>query len=208
MAKGLFITLEGTDGVGKSTQCALLIAYFEQKNKDAISIREPGSTKIGEQIRQILKDKSNDNISFFTESYLYAAARAQLVEEIIKPALTQNKIVICDRFLDSSLVYQGVARGLGIDTVEKINAHALQNIKPNITFFLDVDPNISLDRIGAEKELDRIEMEGINFQKKVYDGYISLSKSKGKDFCVLDGTKTPEEVHKQLVQTLLNKELI
>ena len=194
---GLFITFEGIDGAGKSTQAALLKTYLDEKGVESILIREPGGTEVGEKLRAIIKDKAN-KIDHITEVYLFATARAQLVREVIKPALKENKIVICDRFVQSSLVYQGVARGLSQEVVAKINEVAIDGLAPDVTFFVEVPPSTTQERkeIG---ELDRIEQEGNDFIKKVHAGYKKMIEDDDKKTIVIINGKLPkEQVHEQI----------
>jgi dTMP kinase len=193
MNKGVFITTEGTDGAGKSTQIDLIKKYFEDRDQEFEFVREPGGTQIGEKIRTIILDKENKNMSFITEMMLYAASRAQLIEEKIIPALNAGKVVICDRFVDSSFVYQGLARGLGIDEVKKVNDIATKKIVPDITFFFSLEPKISLTRI-EKKRADRLELEDISFHEKVYNGYKFLLNLYPKRMKEIDSSKSIEEV--------------
>jgi dTMP kinase len=174
MRKGLFITFEGSDGSGKSTQLSLLKEYLTKKGIKIISLREPGGVTISEKIRNIILDNKNTEMSPVTEMLLYAASRAQLVSQVIKPSLEKGITVICDRFVDSSYVYQGLARGLGINTVKLVNDIATENILPDITFFMDIDPELALERRFNESIPDRLENEGITFQHEVYNGYLKL----------------------------------
>lgn len=176
MKKGLFITTEGTDGSGKTTQIRLMEEYLMEKGYDTIVTREPGGTSIGEKIRSIILDTQNIEMAGITEMFLYASARAQLVFETIKPAVLQGKIVICDRFVDSSYVYQGFGRGIDLKTVEEVNAVALNGMEPDITFFFDISPEIALERRIASTGADRIEKEAIDFHRRVYNGYKNLAK--------------------------------
>jgi dTMP kinase len=176
MKKGLFITFEGGDGSGKTTQINLLKDYLKSKNIEAITVREPGGVSISEKIRCLILDNQNTDMDKITEMLLYAAARAQLVSQVILPALNQGRAVICDRFVDSSYVYQGFARGLGIDVVQNVNNIATQKLVPDITFFMDIDPTTAMNRRLNCGNPDRLENEGVSFQEKVYEGYIELSK--------------------------------
>lgn len=176
MKKGLFITFEGGDGSGKTTQINLLKDYLKSKNIEAITVREPGGVSISEKIRCLILDNQNTDMDKITEMLLYAAARAQLVSQVILPALNQGRAVICDRFVDSSYVYQGFARGLGIDVVQNVNNIATQKLVPDITFFMDMDPTTAMNRRLSCGNPDRLESEGVSFQEKVYEGYIELSK--------------------------------
>lgn len=193
MRKGIFITTEGTDGSGKSTQIELIKQYFIENKRDFVFLREPGGSEIGEKIREIILDKDNKNMSVITEMLLYAASRAQLVEEKIVKALEEGKVVICDRFVDSSIVYQGIARGIGIDTVKKINDIATNNIVADITFFFSVEPLISLSRI-QNKVADRLESEDIKFHEKVYNGYKFLMNLYPDRIKEIDSKRSIEEV--------------
>ena len=199
---GLFITLEGADGVGKSTQAQLLKEFLEAKNIEVLTLREPGSTVIGEQIRQILKNTDNKNMANYTEAYLFAAARAQIVEEIIKPQLAKGEVIVCDRFVDSSIVYQGIARGLGAEKIAQINHYATEGITPDITFLIDTPPQIANWR--KEDSADRIEEEGLAFQDLVYQGYKSLAGQHKDRYIILDGTCTIDQIHQQIVDTIID----
>jgi dTMP kinase len=148
--KGLFISIEGPDGSGKSTQIKLLRDYLQNKGYDIALTREPGGTQISEKIRNIILDKENKSMHSRTEALLYAASRAQHVEEIIKPALKENKIVICDRFVDSSLIYQGIGRGLGIENIYDLNLFAMQDVIPDLTLLFDID----MCRAKKEKKIE------------------------------------------------------
>ena len=191
---GLFITLEGGDGSGKSFQSKLLYEYLRTKNCDVIMTREPGGTKISEKIREIIINKENEEMFPVTEAFLYAASRAQIVAELIKPALLDGKTVICDRFLDSSIVYQGVARGLGFETVDIINSYATIGLKPDITFLFDIKPEEAFKRKLGVAALDRLESEDMEFHHKVYDGYQELANKYSERIIVVDATAAPEEI--------------
>ena len=151
MMKGIFITFEGIDGCGKSTQCELLKDYLTDNGKDFIFVREPGGTVIGERIREILLDKKNTQMTARTELMLFEAARAQITDEVIRPALEEGKTVICDRFFDSSSAYQGKARGMGMEFVSDLNMAATGGLKPDITFFFDISAEEALERRGGVK---------------------------------------------------------
>jgi dTMP kinase len=175
MRKGLFITFEGSDGSGKSTQLSLLKEYLIEKGIKILALREPGGAAISEKIRSIILDNRNTEMSPVTEMLLYAASRAQLVSQVIKPSLEKGITVICDRFVDSSYVYQGFARGLGINTVKLVNDIATGNMLPDITFFMDIDPDLALKRRLNESIPDRLENESIAFHRDVYKGYLKLA---------------------------------
>lgn len=175
MKRGIFISIEGTDGSGKTTQIELIKQYFTEKGFDVVLTREPGGTRIGEQIREILLNPENTEMGIKTEMLLYAAARAQLMEQVIKPSIEQGKIVICDRFVDSSYVYQGIGRGIGFDEVISVNKPATEGLLPDITLFLDLDPEKALQRRKTATGADRMESESSAFHKKVYNGYKKLA---------------------------------
>jgi len=203
--KGLFITMEGSDGCGKTTQIELLKKKFEDLGCETIISREPGGTAISEKIRNIILDNSNINMSYITEAMLYAAARAQLVEEVIKPALERGKIVICDRFVDSSLVYQGIARGLGIERIAQINSYALGDLKPDITFFLDLPPAEAMERKRKQAEFDRIENEKMEFHNMVYEGYKKIAGIYKERIISVDASKSIEKIHLDIYESIKNK---
>ena len=199
---GKFITIEGTDGAGKSTQIAMLVEFLKNKGIECVVTREPGGTKIGEKLREIVLDPENGEMTYVTEAMLYAASRAQHVEEKIIPALKEGKFVICDRFLDSSLVYQGYARGLETEMIEKINGYALCGIKPDITLFFDIHPEVGITRKKNMHDLDRIEQEKADFHQKVYNGYKTLAQKYPERIKSINAEKTIEEVHKQVVEEI------
>ncbi|MDR2940683.1 MAG: dTMP kinase [Clostridiales bacterium] len=171
MYRGLFISFEGLDGSGKTTQVKMLYDYLIEKNIPAIMLREPGGAFVSEKIRSIIME---NDISPYTEALLYAAARAELVGSVIKPSLLAKKIVVCDRFIDSSVAYQGYARGLGAENILNINKFGIGGLLPDITFFMDITPEASLKRRENATGLDRIESEGLAFHEKVYSGYKDL----------------------------------
>ncbi len=171
MNKGLFITIEGPDGAGKSTQIPFIKRFLEEKGYKVLLTREPGGTVIGEKIRQLLLDKDHKEMTDTTEALLYAASRAQHVEEFIKPAINEGKVVLCDRFVDSSMVYQGKGRGLGLKSIKDINDFATSGLNPDLTIFLDIDPEIGLNRVKSTKNVDILEQEKLDFHKKFYEGY-------------------------------------
>lgn len=175
MSKGLFITIEGTDGAGKSTQIPFIKGFLEKKGYKVLLTREPGGTQIGEKIRDLLLDKENKEMCDMTEALLYAASRAQHVKEFIVPALKEGKAVLCDRFVDSSIVYQGKGRELGLETVKSINDFATCGLEPDLTILLDLDPEKGLERVKENSAVDRLEQEKLDFHKKVYEGYKDLS---------------------------------
>lgn len=193
---GKFITLEGPDGSGKSTFIKLISEYMENKGISFIVTREPGGTPIGEKIRDIILDNENINMGPETEALLYAAARSQHIHEKIIPALEEGKIVISDRFLLSSLAYQGVGRGLGIENVKMINDFGLRGIYPDLILFFHIDPEITLERKTTQGG-DRLEKEGNDFHRKVYEGYRELIEKYPEKICRIDARKSVEEVFQQ-----------
>lgn len=176
MSKGIFITMEGPDGSGKSTQIDLLREYLEKEGYDVLITREPGGTRISEAIREVILNKEYTEMSPVTEMLLYASARAQLINEVVGPALESGKAVISDRFVDSSLVYQGIARGLGVENVYNINLQAIGKYMPDVTFLLDLPADIGIARKKDQKELDRMESESLQFHRDVAEGYRSLAE--------------------------------
>lgn len=174
--RGLLITFEGIDGCGKTTQVTALKNSLESKGTKVIVIREPGATLIGEKIRSILLDKANDKMSSETEVLLYEAARAQIVNEVIRPALRAGEVVICDRFYDSSVAYQGFARGLPLESIDFLNRFATGGLEPDLTFLLDLPAEAAWERMNdREGAHDRLEIEGLGFMEKVRAGYLELA---------------------------------
>lgn len=198
MHKGIFITIEGLDGSGKSTQIPYIKKLLEEKGYEVVLTREPGGTKIGEKIRQILLDNDCKEMSAVTEALLYAASRAQHVEELIIPALEEGKVVLCDRFADSSTAYQGMGRGLGPEAIININKFATRGLMPDITILLDIDPKIGLNRVKITKEADRLEQEKIDFHKRVYKGYKDLANMYPNRIKVIKADKTIEEISREI----------
>lgn len=176
--KGYFITFEGVEGAGKTSVLHALTDKLEQIGYEVVITREPGGIEIAEQIRQIILDPVNTEMEERTEALLYAAARRQHLVEKVLPAIKQGKVVLCDRFIDSSLAYQGYARGLGMEEVWQINQFAVQDCMPNLTLLFDIDPKKGLERIRANKhrERNRLDMEALEFHEKVYEGYKILHK--------------------------------
>lgn len=196
---GLFITMEGPDGSGKSTQIELLRDYLSHKGYDIIVCREPGGTPISEAVRQVILNKDFTEMGNMTELLLYASARAQLIEEVIRPAINAGKVVICDRFVESSVVYQGIARGMGIDLVYDVNRFAIGDTMPNITFFIDVDAQTGIARKKKQAELDRMEREALDFHIKVVEGYRTLAAMNSDRIHRIDGNLSIEEIHRQII---------
>lgn len=198
---GLFIAFEGADGCGKSTQLRFLAEYFESIGISVVRTREPGGCPIAEKIRDIVLDKENTQMADVTEAMLYAAARAQHVRQVIKPAIDSGKIILCDRFLLSSLAYQGYGRQLGAENVRKINEIAISGYMPDVTIFVNIPPRRAFERMNEHKEYDRIEREDISFHQRVYDGFTELSKS--DDVMSIDGGGTKFETHEIIKNNLL-----
>lgn len=198
---GIFITFEGADGAGKSVQCQLLASAMKKSDISYVLVREPGGTLIGEQIRKILIDRSSANMTEKAELLLYLASRAQLTFEVIKPALRQGKVVISDRFADSSVVYQGVVRHIGVSIVEELNAFATSNLEPDITFLLDEKPQVFYRRLN-KKRLDRLESEGSQFIEKVVNAYRNLANQNTHRFVILDASLPVNDIHNMIVDTL------
>lgn len=196
---GLFITMEGPDGSGKSSQIELLKTFFEEKGYEVVLTREPGGTKISEAIREVILDKTYTEMSYMTEALLYAAARAQLIDEFIAPAIASGKVVICDRFVDSSAVYQGMARGLGVEKVYALNAYAIRDIMPDLTIHLDLPAEVGLARAKGRAALDRMELESVEFHQKVAQGYRDLAKLDPKRIHTVDADQTIEKVHEDIL---------
>lgn len=176
MMKGLFIVLEGPDGSGKSTMAKMIAQYYQDAGREIVFTREPGGTKISEQIRDIILDNNNTEMAYMTEAMLYAASRAQLVSEFIKPNLEKGKVVISERYVYSSIVYQGIARNLGIQKVKEINDFAIDGLEPDLVLFFDINPEKALNRKLSTGNGDRLENEKLDFHKKVYEGYKEISK--------------------------------
>lgn len=200
--KGLFITFEGCEGSGKSTQIELFRKYLEEKNIEYLFVREPGGTEISEKIRSIILDVKNSAMSDEAEALLYASARAQLISEKILPALNAGKLVLCDRYIDSSFAYQAYARGLGMEFISKINSYAIDNCMPDKTVFLNISSKQAFARKGGADKDDRLELSGEDFHQKVYDGYIELSKIYSDRFILIDCLGKKEQTHQNIIKAL------
>jgi len=205
LKRGLFIVFEGPEGAGKSTQANLLYEYLKSEGYDVVLTREPGGTKLAEAVRKIILSPKM-KIFPMTELLLYEAARAQHIEEVIKPSLQKNKIVICDRFADASVVYQGYARGIGTKFVEKLNKLIVRDYLPDITFVLDISPKKGLRRIKLNRKtsFDRLEQENIKFHTKIREGYLNLAKKRKNFYIINVENKTPQEVS-SVIRSILNK---
>jgi dTMP kinase len=190
----VFVTFEGLDGAGTTTQAELLRDHLESAGRDVVLTREPGGTELGERVRELVLD--GPEISPWAEAALFAAARAELVEEVIRPALARGADVVCDRYLDSSLAYQGIARGLGVDRVLALNVNAIRGILPDVTFLLLVDPEEARRRSGPPG--DRIEREGDEFLREVDKAYRELGSAFAGRITMLDASRSVDEVAKEV----------
>ncbi len=201
MKKGLFITFEGIDGCGKTTQIELLKNSLEKQGENVLLTREPGAKGLGEKLREILLNYEGD-VSSNCESFLFLADRAQHIDTIIKPAIEKGIIVICDRHTDSTVAYQGYGRGLDLKQIHYLNNIATSGIKPDLTFILDIDVETSLERIG--KARDRMESAGIEFFNRVRNGYIEISKQEPNRVKLINGKDSIENIHNQII-TYINE---
>jgi dTMP kinase len=196
-ARGIFITFEGGEGVGKSTQIKLLAARLEAAGLKVLSLREPGGTRISEKIRTILLDPENIELDWVSELLLYEAARAQLVAQIIEPALAQGTTVLCDRFTDSTLAYQGVARGLGFELVERANRLGSKNLVPHRTIVLAHDLELSLER-ATQEGADRLEAEGLVFHEQVLQGFVQIAANEPERVRIVESRELKQETAEQV----------
>jgi dTMP kinase len=200
---GLFITFEGGEGSGKTTQLRPLLAYLRSVGRDVVETRDPGGTSIGKQIRALLLDRDNTRMAPATELLLYEASRAQLVQEIIRPALAAGRVVLCDRFTDSTVAYQGYGRGLDLHCIARLNALATDGLRPDLTFLLDLDPAVGLLRAtqrGAEcqAQRDRIEGEVLAFHQRVRTGYQTIAAAEPRRVIVLDASGGTAEIEARI----------
>lgn len=195
---GFFVVFEGGEGAGKSTQMEAFVAWLRERGEEVVSTREPGGTQIGTKIRAILLDPDSRGMDERTEALLYAADRAQHVAEVIKPSLDEGKIVVSDRFLDSSLAYQGLARGLGLDRIYRLSEWATGGLLPDLVFYMQLDPGEGLRRVGSGR--DRIEQEGDDFHHRVVAAYIELARRYPGRFVVLDASKSPQELRAEIIE--------
>ena len=206
--KGKFITLEGCEGVGKSRQIKFLEDYLKKNSIEYYLTREPGGTPVSEQIRNVILDGKNVSMTDECEALLYAAARVQLLKENVKPRLDRGELVLCDRYIDSSFAYQGYGRGLGVEFVEKINDYAIKNFMPDYTLFLNLPPELAFKRKGGADKSDRLELSGIEFHNKVYEGYLALAEKYKDRFIVIDASGEKEETHAKIIKALKDKGII
>ena len=197
MSKGLFITFEGADGCGKTTQLNLLKEYLINKNFDVLVTREPGAKGLGEKLRDILLNYDGE-VSNRCESFLFLADRAQHIDTIVKPAIEKGQIVLCDRHTDSTVAYQGYGRGIDIEQINKLNNIATDGLKPDLTFVFDIDIETSMSRVGAEK--DRMESAGNEFFNRVRNGYLQIAKNEPQRVKVIDATKSIDKVFESVLK--------
>lgn len=199
MTKGLFITFEGADGCGKTTQIELLDKYLKENGKQTLLTREPGAKGLGTKLREILLNYDGE-VSPQCESFLFLADRAQHIDCIIKPALQEGKVVLCDRHTDSTVAYQGYGRGLDLDRINMLNDIATGGLKPDLTIVFDVDVETSMQRVGKEK--DRMESAGMEFFNKVRQGYLEIAKKEPERVKVINSSDTIENIHKQVMELI------
>ena len=203
----MFITLEGPEGSGKTTAVEAAVKKLEEMGYEIVRTREPGGTPIAEQIRNVILDKGNTAMDGRTEALLYAASRRQHLVEKVWPALKEGKIVICDRYLDSSLAYQGGARGLGIDEILNVNLFATENTWPDLTLLFDIKPEVGLARINAnaDREVNRLDLEKIDFHNKVRDSFLALAKRFPDRYVIIDASQSREAVAKATMEAILSR---
>ncbi len=206
--KGKLITFEGCEGCGKSTQVRLLQEYLQTTNQQFLMTREPGGTKISEKIRSIILDKDNKEMVDECEALLYASSRCQLLKERVLPALDRGEIVIIDRYYDSSFAYQAYARGLGYDFVAAANNFAINNAQPDITIFFDIDPYHAFLRKGGADSADRLELAGMEFHNKVYNGYRALMEKFPQRIIAIDASRSVDAIHNDVISLLKSKGFI
>ena len=203
----MFIPLEGPEGSGKTTAVEAAVKALQEKGYEIVRTREPGGTPIAEQIRNVILDKANTSMDPRTEALLYAASRRQHLVEKVWPALKEGKIVICDRYLDSSLAYQGGARGLGVDEVLNVNLFATENTWPDLTLLFDIKPEVGLARIAsnASREVNRLDLEKLEFHNKVRDTFLALAKKYPDRYVIIDASQSREEVAKATLEAIMNR---
>ena len=203
----MFITLEGPEGSGKTTAVEAAVKKLKEMGYEIVRTREPGGTPIAEQIRNVILDKANTSMDGRTEALLYAASRRQHLVEKVWPALKEGKIVICDRYLDSSLAYQGGARGLGVEEILNVNLFATENTWPDLTLLFDIKPEIGLARINANsnREVNRLDLEKIDFHNKVRQTFLDLAKRFPDRYVIIDASKSREEVAKDTMDAILSR---
>ena len=203
----MFITLEGPEGSGKTTAVDAAVKALEGMGYEIVRTREPGGTPIAEQIRNVILDKANTKMDPRTEALLYAASRRQHLVEKVWPALKEGKIVICDRYLDSSLAYQGGARGLGVEEILNVNLFATENTWPDLTLLFDIKPEVGLARIAsnADREVNRLDLEKLEFHNKVRDTFLALAKRYPDRYVIIDASLSREEVAKATLEAITSR---
>lgn len=205
--EGIFITLEGGDGSGKTTLIGRLAAFLQNHSMPYLVTREPGGIEIAEKIREIILNPAHTAMDARTEALLYAAARSQHLAEKVEPALREGLTVLCDRFVDSSLVYQGVGRGLGVEEVWRINQFATGGLKPDLTFYLDIEPEVGMARIEANgnREVNRLDMENLVFHRKVREAYLRIAEENPERIVTIDANRPIAVVERDIVRLLENR---
>ncbi len=201
--KGKFVTIEGCEGVGKSTQLRLLKEYCERQGINALFTREPGGCGVSEKIRSVILDPENSEMTAVTELLLYCAARSQHTQTVIKPAIESGKVVICDRYCDSTAAYQGYARGIDLNVVDSLNKAAMCGVKIDCTVFMDVPPDKGFARKGGAEEGDRLERENMDFHRKVYEGFKEIERRESERFASFTAQGTKFETHELIVKELI-----
>ena len=203
----MFITAEGVEGCGKTTVLKMIYDYLIENGLNVLLTREPGGVKISEQIRSIILNKENTNLDDRSEALLFAASRRQLLVEKIYPALKENKIVLCDRYVDSSLAYQGGGKNLGVDEVLNINLFATNNTLPDLTLLFDIKPELGLERIkqNSDREVNRLDLEKIEFYNKVRNTFLELAKKYPERYVVIDASKSLDEVYTKTLKIVIDK---
>ena len=204
---GLFVTLEGGEGAGKTTVMHLVSQKLASLGVETLCTREPGGIRISEKIREVILDREHTEMDSRTEALLYAAARRQHLVEKVKPAMESGRVVLCDRFVDSSVVYQGYARGIGMDAVYEMNQFAIEGFMPDMTIFFDIKPELGLARIAAndEREVNRLDLEGLAFHQLVYEGYKMQAASYPERIVSIDANQAVEKVTDEVCQLILNQ---
>lgn len=205
MDSGLFITIEGPEGAGKTTVLNMIAEKIRETGRKVLATREPGGIDIAEQIRNVILKKENTSMDPRTEALLYAAARRQHLVEKVEPALKEGYIVLCDRFIDSSLAYQGVARGLGIEEVYRVNKFAIGQMMPKLTLYLDIDPKEGLERIRKNegREVNRLDLEKLEFHEKVREGYLLLLRKFPERICKIDASQHIDNVFEESMERIM-----
>lgn len=200
--RGLFLTLEGAEGVGKSTNIEFITEYLEQRGVEYVLTREPGGTQLAEKIRELLLAVHEEKMSELTELLLVFAARAQHLDKVIEPALAAGKWIVCDRFTDATFAYQGAGRGLCVETIGQLQAMVQEELRPDLTIILDLDPEIGMERASNRGELDRFEREQQSFFRKVRQGYLDIAQAEPERCTVIDASKPLEDVKLDLLAAL------